>query len=89
MTDNTELQRLTRIRRLGRQIAAGLPGDLDLERAFGVHGHVREVPGGPRQVKAPSLEQGSASSGAGGGDGELPRTGYTLPTGRPAGARSY
>ena len=30
MTDNTELQRLTRLRRLGRQIAASLPADLDL-----------------------------------------------------------
>jgi hypothetical protein len=54
MTDNTELQRLTRIRRLGRQIAASLSGDLDLEQAFEVHSHVRELPGGPRQVKASS-----------------------------------
>ena len=30
MTDNTELQRLTRLRRLGRQIATSLPADLDL-----------------------------------------------------------
>ena len=57
MTDNTELQRLTRIRRLGRQIAASLSGDLDLERAFEVHRHVRELPGGPRQVKASSSSQ--------------------------------
>ena len=48
MTDNTELQRLTRIRRLGRQIAASLSGDLDLEQAFEVHSHVRKLPGGPR-----------------------------------------
>jgi hypothetical protein len=54
MTDNTELQRLTRIRRLGRQIVASLSGDLDLEQAFEVHRHVRELPGGPRQVKGSS-----------------------------------
>ena len=36
MTDNTELQRLTRLRRLSRQIAASLPMDLDLEQAFQV-----------------------------------------------------
>jgi hypothetical protein len=49
MTDNTELQRLTRIHRLGRQIAASLPGDLDLEQAFQVHGNVRELPAGARR----------------------------------------
>ena len=38
MTDNTELQRLTRLRRLSRQIAASLPMDLDLEQAFQVQG---------------------------------------------------
>ena len=54
MNDNTELQRLTRIRRLGRQIVASLPSDVDLERAFEVHGHVRELPAGPRQMKASS-----------------------------------
>ena len=54
MTDNTELQRLTRLRRLGRQIAASLPMDLDLEQAFQVHGHVRELPAGaPRHMRAP------------------------------------
>ena len=42
MTDNTELQRLTRIRRLARQIAS-LPGDHDLEQAFQAHAHVREL----------------------------------------------
>ena len=46
MTDNTELQRLTRIRRLARQIAASLPADLDREQAFQVHGHVRSCPCG-------------------------------------------
>jgi hypothetical protein len=44
MTD-TELQRLTRIRRLGRQIAASLPGDLDLEQAS---------VGPPKRMRAPS-----------------------------------
>ena len=50
MTDNTELQRLTRIRRLGRQIAASLPADLDLDlEAFQVHGHVHELAAGARR----------------------------------------
>ena len=44
MTDNTELRRLIRLSRLGRQIAARLPADLDLQQAFQVHGHVRELP---------------------------------------------
>jgi hypothetical protein len=34
MTDNSELQRLTRLRRLGRQIAASLPADLSRAQAF-------------------------------------------------------
>ena len=55
MTDNTELQRLTRIRRLGRQIAASLPGDLDFEQAFQMHGYVSELPAGaPRRTRAPT-----------------------------------
>ena len=51
MTDNTELQRLTRIRRLGRQIAASLPVDLDLEQAFQVHGdaHSHDLAAGARR----------------------------------------
>jgi hypothetical protein len=40
MTDNTELQRLIRLSRLGRQIAARLPADLDRE----LHGYLREFP---------------------------------------------
>jgi hypothetical protein len=52
MTNNTELQRLTRIRRLGRQIAASLPGDLDLEQTFQAHEHVRELAAGaPRGIR--------------------------------------
>jgi hypothetical protein len=39
MTTNTELQRLTRLRRLSRQIAASLPADLDFEQAFEVRGY--------------------------------------------------
>ena len=45
MTDNTELQRLIRLSRLGRQIAARLPVDLDHE----LHGYLRELP-----ARAPS-----------------------------------
>ena len=43
MTDNTELQRLMRLRRLGSQIAASLPTDFDREQAFEVHGYVGEL----------------------------------------------
>jgi len=43
MTDNTELQRLMRLRRLGRQIAASLPTYFDREQAFEVHGYVGEL----------------------------------------------
>ena len=55
MTDSTELQRVTRIRRLGRQIAASLPGDLDFEQAFQMHRYVSELPAGaPRRTRAPT-----------------------------------
>jgi hypothetical protein len=54
MTDNTELQRVMRLRRLGRQIAASLPADLDCEQAFQVHGYVRELSAGaPRRTSKP------------------------------------
>jgi hypothetical protein len=43
MTDNTELQRLTRLRRLAREIAASVQADLDREQAFQVHGSVRKL----------------------------------------------
>jgi hypothetical protein len=43
MTDNTELQRLIRLRRLGRDIATSLQADLDREQAFRVHWSVREL----------------------------------------------
>jgi hypothetical protein len=43
MTDNTELQRLIRLRRLGSQIAASLPSDLDREQAFQVRAYVCEL----------------------------------------------
>jgi hypothetical protein len=43
MTDNTELQRLIRLRRLRSQIAASLPSDLDREHTFRVHGNVRKL----------------------------------------------
>ena len=41
MTDDTELQRLRRLRRLAREITASLQADFD--RAFRVHGSVREL----------------------------------------------
>ena len=40
MTDNTELQRLIRLNRLGRQITACLPADLDRE----LHMYLGELP---------------------------------------------
>ena len=43
MTDDTELQRLRRLRRLAREITASLQADLDREQAFRVHGSVREL----------------------------------------------
>ena len=43
MTEDTGLQRLIRLRRLGSQIAASLPSDLDREQAFQLHGYVREL----------------------------------------------
>ena len=86
MTDNTELQRLTRLRRLGRQIAASLPADLDLQHAFQVHGHVRELPaGGAREMKTPTSRKAVLRA-----EVEAAMANYrgqvTLcPTGRPAG----
>jgi hypothetical protein len=41
MTDDTELQRLRRLRRLA--ITASLQADFDREQAFRVHGSVREL----------------------------------------------
>ena len=56
MTDNTALQRVMRLRRLGRQIAASLPADLDREQAFQVHGYVRDLPAGaPRRTTTDRL----------------------------------
>jgi hypothetical protein len=43
MTDDTELQRLRRLRRLAREITASLQADIDREQAFRVHGSVREL----------------------------------------------
>jgi hypothetical protein len=54
MAENTELQRVMRLRRLGRQIAASLPTDLDREQAIQVHEHVRELSAGARRSKPPS-----------------------------------
>ena len=54
MTDNTELQRLIRLSRLGRQIAARLPADLDHE----LHGYLRELPArAPRHMSKPTLSK--------------------------------
>jgi hypothetical protein len=58
MTDNSELQRLMRLRRLGRQIAASLPADLDCEEAVQVHGYLRELlAGAPRRVCKPKASK--------------------------------
>ena len=55
MADNTELQRLIRLSRLGRQIAARLPSDFDFEQAFQVHGRARELPAeAPRGMRRPT-----------------------------------
>jgi hypothetical protein len=54
MTDNTELQRVMRLRRLGRQIAASLPVDLDRELAFQVHGYGELPVGAPSRMSKPA-----------------------------------
>jgi hypothetical protein len=43
MTDNTELQRLIRLRYLTRQITARLSADVDCEQAFQMLGYVGEL----------------------------------------------
>ena len=43
MTNDTELQRLRRLRRLAREITAHLQADFDREQAFRVHGSVSEL----------------------------------------------
>jgi hypothetical protein len=58
MTDNTELQRIMRLRRLGRQIAASLPADLNRELAFQLHGHERDLSAGaPRRTGKPPSDK--------------------------------
>ena len=55
MTHNSELHRLMRLRRPGREIAASLPTNLDREQAFQVHGCLRELPAGaPRRMSKPT-----------------------------------
>ena len=43
MTNDTELQRLRRLRRLAREITAHLQADFDREQAFRVRGSVCEL----------------------------------------------
>ena len=43
MTNDSELQRLRRLRRLAREITASLQAGFDHEQAFRVHGSVREL----------------------------------------------
>jgi hypothetical protein len=59
MTDNTELQRVMRLRRLGRQIAASLPADLDRELAFQVHGYGELPVGAPSRMSKPASSKAS------------------------------
>jgi hypothetical protein len=83
MTDNTELQRLTR---LGRQIAASCRRSRTRARLAVARVCARAARGGTEIHQQADIEKGGASSAAGGAAGELPRTGYTLPTGTAAGA---
>jgi hypothetical protein len=53
VTDNTELQRLTHLRRLARQIAASLPADLNREQAF----RAREPARVAREGRHPSARE--------------------------------
>ena len=89
MTDCTELQRLTRLRRLSRQIAASLPADLELEQAFQMHGYVRDLPAGAaRHLRKSSSSKAVLRAELEAAMANYRGRGHTLPTGRPAGARS-
>jgi hypothetical protein len=89
MTDCTELQRLTRLRRLSRQIAASLPADLELDQTFQVHGHVRDLPAGAaRHLRKSSSSKAVLRAELEAAMANYRGRGHTLPTGRPAGARS-
>jgi|SoiMethySBSTD1v2_1073268.scaffolds.fasta_scaffold538549_2 hypothetical protein len=89
MTDCTELQRLTRLRRLSRQIAASLPADLELDQTFQVHGYVRDLPAGAaRHLRKSSSSKAVLRAELEAAMANYRGRGHTLPTGRPAGARS-
>jgi len=89
MTDCTELQRLTRLRRLSRQIAASLPADLELDQTFQVHGYVRDLPAGAaRHLRKSSSSKAGLRAELEAAMANYRGRGHTLPTGRPAGARS-
>jgi len=64
MTDNTELQRLIRLSRLGRQIAARLPADLDRELHMylgGLPARARRKPTSSKAVLRTQLEAALAN----------------------------
>ena len=89
MTDCTELQRLTRLRRLSRQIADSLPADLELDQTFQVHGYVRDLPAGAaRHLRKSSSSKAVLRAELEAAMANYRGRGHTLPTGRPAGARS-
>jgi hypothetical protein len=89
MTDCTELQRLTRLRRLSHQIAASLPADLELDQTFQVHGYVRDLPAGAaRHLRKSSSSKAVLRAELEAAMANYRGRGHTLPTGRPAGARS-
>ena len=89
MTDCTELQRLTRLRRLSHQIAASLPADLELDHTFQVHGYVRDLPAGAaRHLRKSSSSKAVLRAELEAAMANYRGRGHTLPTGRPAGARS-
>ena len=65
MTDNTELQRLIRLHRLARQIAASSPADLDREQAFqGARLRALVACGSTETREQASIEQGGAARAA-------------------------
>jgi hypothetical protein len=89
MTDNTELQRVMRLRRLGRRIAASLPPDLDLEQAFQISGHARGLPARTRRnMSKPTSSKAMLRAELEVAMANYHGMGYTLLTRRPAGARS-
>ena len=70
-------------------IAASLPADLELDQTFQVHGYVRDLPAGAaRHLRKSSSSKAVLRAELEAAMANYRGRGHTLPTGRPAGARS-